>query len=94
MQSHVEVADVFRRVGSKIESYGLNTWQLRTLYAIKKCRTAELGGHIDACDECGTPLPHESFRVVCIANPIARICNPCLTGDVSKLVITINKLLH
>jgi hypothetical protein len=51
MQS--EVADVLRKVGSKIESYGLNTWQLRTLYAIKKCRTAELGGHIDTCDECG-----------------------------------------
>jgi hypothetical protein len=32
MQS--EVADVLRKVGSKIESYGL-TWQLRTLYAIK-----------------------------------------------------------
>lgn len=48
-----EVADVLRKVGSKIESYGLNTWQLRTLYAIKKCRTAELGGHIDACDDCG-----------------------------------------
>jgi hypothetical protein len=30
-----------------------NPWQLRTLYAIKKCRTAELGGHIDACDSCG-----------------------------------------
>jgi Putative transposase/Transposase zinc-binding domain len=48
-----EVADVLRKVGSKIERYGLNTWQLRTLYAIKKCRTAELGGHIDACDGCG-----------------------------------------
>lgn len=48
-----EVADVLRKVGSRIENYGLNTWQLRTLNAIKKCRTAELGGHIDACDECG-----------------------------------------
>jgi len=53
-RSRNEVADVLRRVGSKIESYGLNTWQLRTLYVIKKCRTGELGGHIDACDECGT----------------------------------------
>ena len=51
--SRNEIADVLRKVGPKIESYGLNTWQLRTLYAIKKCRTAELGGHIDACDECG-----------------------------------------
>ena len=48
-----EVADVLRKIASKIESYGLNTWQLRTLNAIKKCRTAELGGHIDACDQCG-----------------------------------------
>jgi hypothetical protein len=52
-RSRNEIADVLRKVGPKIESYGLNTWQLRTLYAIKKCRTAELGGHIDACDECG-----------------------------------------
>lgn len=50
---HTEVADVLRKAGSRIENYGLNTWQLRTLYAIKKCRTAELGGHIDACNQCG-----------------------------------------
>ena len=52
-RSRNEVANVLRKVGSKIENYGLNTWQLRTLYAIKKCRTAELGGHIHACDSCG-----------------------------------------
>lgn len=52
-RSRNEVADVLRKVGSKIENYGLNTWQLRTLWAIKKCRTFELGGHIDACDSCG-----------------------------------------
>ena len=53
-RSRSEVADVLRKIGSRIENYGLNTWQLRTLYAIKKCRTSELGGHIDACDSCGT----------------------------------------
>lgn len=53
MQSRFEVADVLRKIGSKIENYGLNTWQLRTLSALKKCRTAALGGHIDACDGCG-----------------------------------------
>ena len=52
-RSRNEVADVLRKIGSKIENYGLNTWQLRTLSALKKCRTAELGGHIDACDDCG-----------------------------------------
>lgn len=49
----LEVADVLNRLGNKIENIGLNTWQLRTLSAIRKCRTAALGGHIDACDDCG-----------------------------------------
>jgi hypothetical protein len=53
MQPEFEVADVIRKLGIRIENIGLNTWQLRTLSAIKKCRTAELGGHIDACDDCG-----------------------------------------
>ena len=48
-----QVADVLRKLGKRIETIGLNTWQLRTLSAIKRCRTAELGGHIDPCDECG-----------------------------------------
>jgi hypothetical protein len=50
----IEVADVINRLGKKIEKLGLNSWQLRTLHIIKKCRTAALGGHIDACDDCGT----------------------------------------
>ncbi len=53
MQPLFEVADVIRKLGAKVENIGLNTWQLRTLYSIKKCRTSELGGHIDACDGCG-----------------------------------------
>jgi len=47
-----EVADVLNKLGIKIEHLGLNSWQLRTLSALKKCRTAALGGHIDACDNC------------------------------------------
>ena len=52
-RSRNEVADVLRKAGTAIENWGLNTWQLRTLYALKKCRTASLGGHIDGCDSCG-----------------------------------------
>ena len=48
-----EVADVLNVLGSRLEDLGLNSWQLRTLSALKKCRTSALGGHIDACDECG-----------------------------------------
>jgi hypothetical protein len=53
MQPRFEVADVLRKIDAKIEDYGLNTWQLRTLSALKKCRTVALGGHIDGCDGCG-----------------------------------------
>lgn len=48
-----EVSDVLYQLGSKVEYIGLNAWQLRALNAIKKCRTAAIGGHIDACDNCG-----------------------------------------
>ena len=53
MQPHYEVADVLEQLGKKVEHLELNTWQLRTLSALKKCRTAALGGHIDACESCG-----------------------------------------
>ena len=53
MQPQYEVADVIKHLANQIENIGLNAWQLRTLSAIKKCRTAELGGHVDACDDCG-----------------------------------------
>jgi len=33
---------------------GLGAHHLRTLSALRRCRTAELGGHVDACTECGT----------------------------------------
>ena len=48
-----EVAHVLDKLGNGIENLGLNAWQLRTLSAIKRCRTDALGGHIDACDSCG-----------------------------------------
>ena len=53
MQPQFELAEVLHQIGNSIEHMGLNPWQLRTLGAIKRCRTAALGGHIDACDECG-----------------------------------------
>ena len=53
LKSKYEVTDVLNILGSKLENLELNSWQLRTLSALKKCRTSALGGHIDACDECG-----------------------------------------
>ena len=48
-----EVADVFRYLGDAVEDIGLNIHQLKTIRAIKICRTNELGGHVDACTSCG-----------------------------------------
>jgi len=50
-----EVADILERNKGMIRETVVNTWQLRTLHAIRKCRTAELGGHIDSCNNntCG-----------------------------------------
>jgi hypothetical protein len=45
MRATYEVADMLHYLGSSIESIGLNTYQLRTLSAIKHCRTPALGGH-------------------------------------------------
>ena len=53
MLSKVELADILHGLGAGIETLGLNSWQLRTLSAISICRTSALGGHIDACEECG-----------------------------------------
>jgi hypothetical protein len=56
MQNDLEVADVFRDGQSRfVAQYGhtLRPEQRRVLAAIIRCRTAELGGHVQRCDECG-----------------------------------------
>lgn len=57
MKPAYEVADVLRAHWQRVEHHPqINSWQLRTLGAIKRCRTAEMGGHVDACTQCGTIL--------------------------------------
>lgn len=57
MQAKYELAHVLRAQWKPIEQSVkdklLNTWQIRTLSALSKCRTAALGGHIDGCTNCG-----------------------------------------
>lgn len=53
-RSQYEVAQILEKLGNNLQNLRLNSWQLRTLSAIKRCRTAALGGHIDACSDCGT----------------------------------------
>ena len=52
-----EVAEIFQRCHQALHSEGTEpawSWEQRAVVeAILACRTARLGGHIDACDACG-----------------------------------------
>src|ERR1035437_7040246 len=48
-----EVAQIINRFGREyIEQYKPNSFTLRTLDALQKCRRSALGGHKDVCDRC------------------------------------------
>jgi hypothetical protein len=51
----VEVADILREQGDRFidQNPWLDYQQLSVLRAIRRCRTAALGGHIDQCSQCG-----------------------------------------
>jgi hypothetical protein len=54
MRPAYEVAGILKQHRLQVEqSPHFNSWQLRTLGAIRRCRTADLGGHKDACTSCG-----------------------------------------
>jgi Putative transposase/Transposase zinc-binding domain len=52
----LEVADIFRSHGAAWRAANaghLSLGQLKAMAAIEACRTAELGGHAAACEDCG-----------------------------------------
>ena len=52
----LEVADLLRAQGRRFLEQHQNTFsyqQLKVFRAIQNCRTAALGGHLDACSDCG-----------------------------------------
>ena len=56
MQTLLEVADIFRAAGPAYRAAHaghLSLQQLKVMSAIEQCRTAALGGHIEACEDCG-----------------------------------------
>ncbi len=57
-----QVADILERNEGNLAGYTRNTWQLRTLHALRKCRTAALGGHIDRCDNEQCRQLHLSYN--------------------------------
>ena len=56
MRASLEVADIFRAAGPDYRatySGHLSLHQLKVMAAIERCRTAALGGHVEACEDCG-----------------------------------------
>jgi hypothetical protein len=56
LRASLEVADIFRAAGPAYRATHaghLSLVQLKAMTAIENCRTAALGGHVDACEDCG-----------------------------------------
>jgi hypothetical protein len=56
MRASLEVADIFRAAGPAhhtAHAGHLSLHQLKIMSAIEHCRTAALGGHVEACTDCG-----------------------------------------
>lgn len=55
MRPEYELADIFRLYGEAYrESHVMTTNQRKVMAAITSCRTAQLGGHSEVCERCGT----------------------------------------
>jgi hypothetical protein len=56
VRASIEVADIFRAAGPayRVAHAGhLSLHQLKIMSAIEQCRTAAMGGHVEACTDCG-----------------------------------------
>jgi len=56
MGASIEVADIFRAAGPayRLAHAGhLSLHQLKIMSAVEHCRTAAMGGHVEACTDCG-----------------------------------------
>jgi len=56
VRASLEVADIFRTAGPAYRANHarhLSLHQLKVMSAIEHCRTASLGGHVEACQDCG-----------------------------------------
>jgi hypothetical protein len=56
VRTSLEVADIFRAAGPAYRASHaghLSLHQLKVMSAIEHCRTAVMGGHVEACTDCG-----------------------------------------
>lgn len=57
-----EVATVLSHQQDTLTSLVPNSWQYRTLFALMRCRTAVMGGHIDRCTDTRCRKLHLSYN--------------------------------
>jgi hypothetical protein len=56
LRASIEIADILRSAGPAYRAAHaghLSLHQLKVMSAIEHCRTAALGGHVEACEDCG-----------------------------------------
>ena len=54
MKPRYEIADIFRLYGDQYrKTHVMNDEQRKVMRAIEVCRTAQLGGHMETCNNCG-----------------------------------------
>jgi hypothetical protein len=60
-KNRLEVADILRKhIGDYQNQYRLWPEHKKIVSDLLKCRTVDLGGHIDRCDNCGTVKRRDS----------------------------------
>lgn len=62
MKPQFELGEILREHINYIETGAFNSWQKRTLFALSRCRTAAMGGHIDRCDNPECSKLHLSYN--------------------------------
>jgi hypothetical protein len=72
----LEVADILRRHGDVYREHNakhLSRGQLKVMGAVRSCRTAAAGGHVERCGDCGhSKIAYNSCR--------NRHCPKCQAG--------------
>ena len=58
----LELSTVLKNHRHHLFSLTSNTWQARTLFALSRCRTKEMGGHIDKCSDTACSSLHISYN--------------------------------
>ena len=57
MRPKFEVSDIIKQFYDEDFRVRIPVHHQRSLRALQQCRTAALGGHVEACNACGSPGP-------------------------------------